>query len=196
MSEELIGAAALTGRYVIGCVFLMAALPKLFGRRQFAQAVANYQLLPDRLVHPIAAWLPRLELVCGACLLLGIAVKQVAAVAGILLGAFAVAVAVNLIRGREIDCGCSGTVAPRRIGWGLVVGDLGLAAVAAAVVHADPGVLASIPQGSSNDAGFTASDGVAALLLGSSLVLTYLLASAWLGLRDMLHAPVSARKTA
>lgn len=116
MSEELIGAAALTGRYVIGCVLLMAALPKLFARRQFAQAVANYQLLPDRLVHPVAAWLPRVEVICGGCLLLGIAIKPVAAVTGVMLGAFAVAVTVNLIQGREIECGCSGTVAPEESG--------------------------------------------------------------------------------
>ena len=42
MSEELIGAAALTSRYVVGLVFLTAALPKLFARRQFRQAVSNY----------------------------------------------------------------------------------------------------------------------------------------------------------
>jgi len=196
MSEELIGAAALTGRYVIGCVLLMAALPKLFARRQFAQAVANYQLLPDRLVHPVAAWLPRVEVICGGCLLLGIAIKPVAAVTGVMLGAFAVAVTVNLIQGREIECGCSGTVAPRRIGWSLVVGDLALAVVAAGVALADPGVLRFSGEGSPSNAGLTASDGVAALLIGSSLVLLYLLFASWFGLRNTMQASSLERGTA
>lgn len=196
MSEEIIGAAALTSRYVVGFVFLTAALPKLFARRQFAQAVSNYKLLPERLVAPVAAWLPRLELACGVALVLGIAVRPMATIAAALLVTFIVGVAVNLRRGREIECGCSGSVAPRRIGWGLVLGDLALAAMAAAVVVADPGVLTAIGSGSSSGSELVASDGVAALLLGGSLVLVYLLISAWRGVRVATRAAVFDAGTA
>lgn len=196
MSEELIGAAALTGRYVVGFVFLTAAIPKLFAQRQFAQAVSNYKLLPERLVSPVAAWLPRLELACGVALLLGILVRPVATIAAALLVTFTVGVAVNLRRGRDIECGCSGSVAPRRIGWGLVLGDLVLAALAVAVVVADPGVLTVIGSGTSSDSGLAASEGVAAFLLGGSLVLIYLLISAWNGVRQATRASVFGVGTA
>lgn len=183
MSEEFIGAAALTGRYVLGLVFVTAALPKLVGRRQFAQAVSNYALLPERLVPRVATWLPRTELLCGVALLLGIAVEAMAAVAAVLLVAFAGAVAVSLLRGKEIDCGCSGSVAPRRIGWPLVAGDVGLAMAAAGVVAADPGVLTLVADRGSDTSGLSSSDGAASLTLAAALVLHSLLLSAWFRVR-------------
>ena len=182
MLEESIGAAAMTSRYVIALIFVTAALPKLFARLQFEQALSNYALLPERLVPPVAVWLPRLELACGIALVFGIAVKPVAAIAGLVFVIFAVAVAVNLVRGRAIECGCFGSVAPRRIGWGLVAGDVLLAAMAAAVALADPGVLA-VASGGSSSSELSRAEGVAALLLAGALVLHYLLVSAYIGLR-------------
>lgn len=57
---SLIDAGALTFRFVVAFTFLWAALPKLFDTAAFERAVANYGLLPQRLVRPIARWLPRI----------------------------------------------------------------------------------------------------------------------------------------
>lgn len=188
MSEELIGAAALTCRYVVGFVFLTAAIPKLLSRREFERAVSNYALLPHALVAPVAAWLPRLELACALALLLGIAVTPVAALSGLLLLAFAVAVAVNLGRGRRIDCGCYSSVAPRQIGWWLVAGDLALTGMAATVALADPSVFELVAGPDSLNASspisLSSEDALAILIFASILVLAYQLASSWLALRS------------
>ena len=175
------GGAALTGRYVVGLVFLAAALPKLIDRREFQRAVANYALLPRPLVAPMAAWLPRLELTFSLLLLLGVAVTPVAASVAALLLVFSLAVAINLARGKSFSCGCFSTVAPRKIGWGLVSGDLALAGVAVLVAVRDPGVLAL--AGRAGASPLTAGDGVAGLLLATTLVVVYLLASSWISLR-------------
>lgn len=181
MFEELIGAAAITCRYAVAFILLTAALPKLLARDEFERAVADYALLPPRLVGPVAAWLPRLELTCALLLLLGIAVAPASALASALLAAFSVAVALNLARGRRIDCGCFSTVAPRRIGWALVAGDLLLAGMAAAVALADPGVLTLDGRGTRSASSLSAEDGLAALVLAGTLVLAYLLVSTWGG---------------
>lgn len=179
MSEELVGAAAITCRYAVAFILVTAALPKLLARDEFQRAVANYALLPRRLVGPVAAWLPRLELACAVLLLLGIGVTPVSALASALLVVFALAVALNLARGRRISCGCFSTVAPRTIGWGLVAGDLLLAGMAAAVAVTDPGVLTLGERGGASAAALSAQDAVAALVLAGTLVLAYLLVASW-----------------
>jgi hypothetical protein len=155
-------------RVLLGLVFLSTSVPKLFDGREFREAVANYGLLPAGLVDPVARWLPRVELVAGGALLGGIAQSLVAAVAAFLLAVFAVAVAANLIRGRSIDCGCRGSVSPRRIGWGLVGKDLGLAVMAALLVRA-PSRAAILPlpwEGNTR----TSSGELIALVISASLL--------------------------
>lgn len=180
MSEDVIGAAALTGRYVVAFVMLGAAIPKLLDRREFERAVSNYALLPARLVAPFSRWLPRAELAVALMLLLGIAVSVVATLAGVLLLAFAAAVSMNLMRGRRIDCGCYSSVAPRRIGWTLVGGDLVLASVAFVAAVADPGALTLWLTPSASNASLSGEDGVAALMVGAVLVLGLWLVSSTL----------------
>lgn len=178
--EELIGAAALVGRYVLAFVFLATAVPKLLARTEFEQAIANYAVLPQAFIAPLAAWLPRVELALGVALMLGVAITPSAAVAGALLVAFSFGVSLNLIRGREISCGCSGSVAPRKISWGLVAGDLALAGIALLIVLRDPGVLAFLAGSDSSPSGLGADDGLAALVLAAMLVLGYLLVTGWI----------------
>lgn len=170
MSEEAIGAAALTCRYVLALVLLTAAIPKLGNRRELERAIANYKLLRPWLVPTAAVWLPRVELACGLALLGGVAVPVFAGAAALLLALFSLAIAVNLVRGREIDCGCAGSVVPRRVGWGLVAGDLLLAAAAVFVATRDPEVLSVVPfwqPGTALEGG----DGVAIFVVAVALVL-------------------------
>lgn len=176
MSDELIGAAALTSRYVVAFVLLFAAIPKVADRRVFERAVRNYRLLPERIVPAFAAWLPRTELVIAIALLIGLVASVFALVAALLLLAFASAVATNLIRGREIDCGCRGSVTARRIGWSLVLGDVALAALALFAAVRDPGALAVYSTASATTS-LSAADAFALLALAAVVVLGWQIAA-------------------
>lgn len=182
MSGDLIGAAALVSRFVIALVLLAAALPKLVDRHEFEWAVANYDLLPDRAVRPVAVWLPRVELAAAVALLLGVAVRIVSFTAAVLFLGFALAVAINLRRGRSIDCGCRGSVAPRTIGWHLVLSDIALAGVALLAALADPGVLSLAPMHAAS-ASVNDTDAIAALFVAGLFVLGSLNLSSWLSVR-------------
>jgi uncharacterized membrane protein YphA (DoxX/SURF4 family) len=126
-------------RWFLAGVFLRSGLGKVTGLAQFYAAVANYQLLPAPLVTPVAYGLPFAEIAGAALLALGVLPLVVATVLALLLIAFAVAIGVNLARGRVIDCGCAGSAAaPRMISWRHVANDLVLAAAAVAVATAPP----------------------------------------------------------
>jgi putative oxidoreductase len=186
--DEVFEAAALGFRFALGFLFLSASLPKVLAPAEFARAVRNYRLLPPRLNKPVATWLPRLELALAVALLLGLMAGIMAAVAAVTLIAFAVAVAVNLARGRRIDCGCFTTASPRRIGWGLVVGDLVLAGMAASVTIRDPDVLAVVPLATANVSSVSSEHGLALAMLALLAVLAYLIVSSWLAVRSAARA--------
>jgi hypothetical protein len=181
VSEEFVGAAALASRYVVGLVLLIAAIPKLGNQREFARAIRNYGLLSPGLIRPVAAWLPRVELVLALTLLLGVAVTAASATAGALLVAFVVALGVNLARGRSFDCGCGGSIAPKTIGWQVVAGDLALVGMTTLVMLADPGVLTLV--GSETSTALSSEDGVAIAMFAATLVLGRLTVSSWLDVR-------------
>lgn len=144
MPDEVIEVAALGSRYLLAFILLAAAIPKLVDARGFQSALENYRLLPQSLVGVVARWIPRIELTCALMLLVGLAVPAVAALAATLLLLFAAAMAVNLVRGRSIDCGCGASTARRPIRWRLVAGDLVLSLVAVGLVLSESGALPEI----------------------------------------------------
>jgi uncharacterized membrane protein YphA (DoxX/SURF4 family) len=137
--ETVAGLVMLAVRWFLAGVFLRSGLGKTTGLAQFRAAVANYRLLPAVLVTPVAYTLPLAEIAAGILLALGILPLVVAAALALLLIAFAAAIAVNLARGRVIDCGCAGSVAtPQLISWRHVGTDIALAVAATAVAIAPP----------------------------------------------------------
>jgi uncharacterized membrane protein YphA (DoxX/SURF4 family) len=68
--------------------------------------IYNYRLVPGGLVNLSALVLPWFELLCGVALVLGMWNRTAAALIGLLLLVFVVAIAANLARGNAIDCGC------------------------------------------------------------------------------------------
>jgi len=133
-----VGFAAVAFRFVLGTVFALAGLAKLPRRAQFEDAVRGYRLVPDRLAPPIARWLPVVELAAGALLLLGLGTAPVAALLAAFLVVFTGAVAINLARGRAIDCGCHGAGPSRTIGRPTLVRNLGLLVMAVVVTAEAP----------------------------------------------------------
>ncbi|HYZ77308.1 MAG TPA: MauE/DoxX family redox-associated membrane protein [Gaiellaceae bacterium] len=134
--------AAVVFRFGLAVVFLLSGLAKLPRRAEFTQAVRNYRLVPERLGSVIGKVLPPVEVAAGVLLALGLGVRPVAGLLGLFLVGFSGAVAINLLRGRTIDCGCFGPVAQRRITWLTVARNVVLIAAAAVVVAVGPTALA------------------------------------------------------
>jgi uncharacterized membrane protein YphA (DoxX/SURF4 family) len=103
--KEWLGTVA---RLVTGGVWIWAAVLKLPDPDQSVLAIRAYQLLPGDSATPVGHLLPVLELVVGACLVLGLLTRGAAAVSGLLFVAFIVGIASVWARGITIDCGCFG----------------------------------------------------------------------------------------
>lgn len=100
-------------RILLGLVFIAAALPKIGDPPAYAKAIWAYQLVPGRLLNPMALALPWLELVCGLALVLGVWIRAAGVWIAALLLSFTLALSVNLGRRHPVDCGCFGATAPR-----------------------------------------------------------------------------------
>lgn len=138
----------------LGAVFVYASWDKIARPREFARIVYHYQLVgPSQALgyvpaNLLAVTLPWLELVTGALLVAGLWRREAAAVAALMLVAFVVAVSWALLHGIDIaNCGCftvGGGAEGRTLGWKLLLGDIGLLAVAALLV-ATPAAPAAAP---------------------------------------------------
>ncbi|HLK13052.1 MAG TPA: MauE/DoxX family redox-associated membrane protein [Candidatus Binatia bacterium] len=126
-------AIVLVLRGALALLFLIAAAHKARDPGRFRAVLADYRLLPARLVAPAAVALPAVEgtLAAALCAPGQRAPGLVGAAALLLL--YAGAMAVNLARGRrDVDCGCMGPAAHRPIAPGLVARNVALAAAAVA----------------------------------------------------------------
>lgn len=122
----VLGYAASLG---VGLVFTQTASAKLRSTQLFAGVLANYRLLPGFLIAPAALLLPFAEWMVGFGLMLDHA-SLFAPVAMALLLLFAVAMGINIARGRrEIDCGCGRSDLRQPLSWLLVVRNVLLAAL-------------------------------------------------------------------
>lgn len=93
----------------ISVILANAATHKLRAPARFANQVEDYQLLPKALIKPFSRALPIAELAIAFALLVPFSRLFAALIAAALLMAYAVAIGINLWRGRkDIDCGCSG----------------------------------------------------------------------------------------
>jgi hypothetical protein len=109
-------------RTLIALVYLSAAAGKMHHWPVFHGVIANYRLLPDFMLAPVAYILPPLEAIIGVALLLGWASPWPEAAAAALLVLFAIAMGINLLRGRRnIDCGCFQSALKQSLSWTLVI---------------------------------------------------------------------------
>ncbi|HEY1435832.1 MAG TPA: MauE/DoxX family redox-associated membrane protein [Thermoanaerobaculia bacterium] len=96
-------------QFVLAAVFVVAGFGKITDPPGFAHEIHNYGLVPGVAVNAMAIVLPWIEVVCGLALFLGIARRSSARILGLLLVVFVIALSINLIRGKPVDCGCFGT---------------------------------------------------------------------------------------
>ena len=119
----------------LALIFGASGVMKIRDLEMFEGSIANYQLLPASLERPLAYLVPILELACAAGLM--ISKTRGAAAFGLLmlLLLFTGAIAINLIRGRiDIDCGCFGPLLRQQLSGWLLLRNLFLMILAAAIL--------------------------------------------------------------
>lgn len=123
---------------LLGLVFLASAVPKLRYPKGFVLTVLQYQVLPPSLGERYARALPSLESLAAVLLLSGTAGRAASFLAALLLLSFCVGVAINLVRGRGVACGCFGVPAGRTISASLLLEDIALLVIALVLAWAAP----------------------------------------------------------
>lgn len=98
-----------SARLILGIVFIYASMDKIIHPGAFAEAVYNYQILPDFLINLTAIALPWLELTLGILLILHLWLPGVLLLSNFLLLTFLGSMVFNLARGLDIHCGCFST---------------------------------------------------------------------------------------
>jgi uncharacterized membrane protein YphA (DoxX/SURF4 family) len=187
-------ASALGLRLMLASLFLSAGAAKLARRHEFERAVASYELLPAGLVRPVAFAIGPAELAGGLLLALGLATPATAALVATLLVILTAAVAVNLVRGRAIDCGCFGVVAERRIGWSTVLRNVMLAGSAIAVAAVAPAPFSLDRVLAGRETGISWDEGVALLFCSTAAVFGFAVARQALALRRLTAVYAPARE--
>jgi putative oxidoreductase len=125
-------------RFLLGLVFLVAAVPKIAQPGTFAASVEAYEILPVAAVNLVAILVPWMELLCAIFLIGDARVRPSAALLGMMLLVFIVAISTAVVRGLNINCGCyGGTGTP--VGWGKVLEDVALLIPAWLLARRGPG---------------------------------------------------------
>jgi hypothetical protein len=132
--------AAIAIRTLIALIFLSAATAKMRHWTILQGVVANYRLLPQVLVVPVTCALPPAEAAIAVALPTGLFAPWAEAAAALLLGAFALAMGINLLRGRRhIDCGCFQGALKQPLRWALVIRNALLVLLLGVAVAVPPG---------------------------------------------------------
>ncbi len=99
----------------VGLVFLLSASAKLTAPTSFARGVAAYDILPEALATVFGLLLIPIEVFVAVSHLTGWLLNLAAPLGLIVLAGFAVAVTINLRRGRALPCYCFGSQTGEKI---------------------------------------------------------------------------------
>ncbi len=123
-------------RILLGCFFIYASLGKIAHPAQFAQAIANYRLVPFIVLNLGAVILPWIEFIAGLFLIIGFKSRASVVVIGLLLVMFEAMILISMYRGVAISCGCFDTMG-EVIGWKKVFEDAFMLAFAIQIFFFD-----------------------------------------------------------
>jgi hypothetical protein len=124
----------------IALIFVRAAWHKLAAFTEFTGFVADYRLFGERWTKPVSAAIVGAEILTVALPLVPGMQSAGLALAGCLFAVYAVAMGINISRGRTlIECGCGGAGQP--LSWALIVRNGLLAALAGTALILGPSVL-------------------------------------------------------
>ncbi len=93
-------------RFVVGFVFILAAVGKIIDPMSFATDIAGYQLFLANLIPIMAATIPWIELFCGIALVLNLKIYGAVLLTGLMLISFCVLILYAIFAGLDINCGC------------------------------------------------------------------------------------------
>ncbi|MEY3893551.1 MAG: hypothetical protein RIR78_329 [Actinomycetota bacterium] len=124
----------LIARLVLGGVLFAAGYLKVGTLDKSQMAVRAYELLPISIANFLGVFLPFFEIAIGLLLILGAGTRIAAALGGLTMVVFIIAIAQAWARGLNIDCGCfggGGAVEPGQTRYlQEILRDAGLAALA------------------------------------------------------------------
>jgi len=100
--------ATMFGAAGLGAVFLVAGLTKMQDVAGFFHDIEGYRTFPPAVAAGLAYFVPALESVAGAAVLMVRWRRPGAWVLGFLLAAFLALLAVSWVRGLDVTCGCFG----------------------------------------------------------------------------------------
>ena len=112
-------------RLIVGFVFLSFGASKIAIADKFANEIGNYSLMPEFSLNFFALILPWIEVVVGIMMILGVRLRANAVISIGLLSVFILAVISAMIRGLDINCGCSSTN-PQKVGFPKILENSGL----------------------------------------------------------------------
>src|SRR5574341_510058 len=119
MEISVLSYFALALQFSLGIVFLLSALPKLREPLAFVGGVVEYKILPAQVARVFALALIPLEAFLAVAFLTGLWTEIALPLSTVLLSLFLIAVAINLRRGRSVQCGCFGNtgelISPRTL---------------------------------------------------------------------------------
>jgi hypothetical protein len=127
----LASSVAVISSIIISVLLLVASASKMLTFRWFVNTLAKYKLVPARIVGLSAIAVILGELSIGLLILSAWAQPWAAYGAVALFSFFSAALLTNLVRGRvDINCGCFGLWNKDKVGWQLVLRNMGFSGLA------------------------------------------------------------------
>lgn len=134
--------AAWSIRIVAGVLFIYAGALKWLDFPAFATSVNAFGILPSAAAIAATYWIPSLEIIASAALLVTALHREAAAILAILTVSFIAALAYAQFTGLHIDCGCFGAGETTDSYWLLIARNIiitaGLAWLALRQVNSEP----------------------------------------------------------
>lgn len=109
-------------RVILGGVFIWAGILKISNPLGFAQDIANYQTFPQAVSFFLALTLPWIEVICGVLVITGLSKRSSSLILSGLLVGFLILIAVTMVRGIDVECGCFGSLS-RTVDFKLLLTD-------------------------------------------------------------------------
>ena len=141
--SSILSLLSATATVFIALIFVRAAWHKLSEFTEFTGFVADYKVMPEKLVLPASVAIVAAEVLVVALQFIPGGHMLGLALAAAMLSLYAGVMTINIRRGRTfIECGCGGAVQP--LSWSLITRNAVLVLVALSAIVAGPYALDAI----------------------------------------------------
>lgn len=125
----------ITFKILIGLVFVLSSVTKIFEPEEFSKAIGSYKMMPETVLFPLAVVIPWLQLICGILLLADVYAKSSAFILSGLLVVYTIAITQAWLRGFDMECGCFDLMIglPDKVGIFAIIRDLVLLGMAGCI---------------------------------------------------------------